>query len=91
MALLGQGEERFHRLGRPPAAPRAERKGVGLQVSRTRGDCSKGFFDHAPRHQGDSTKGWLQGTIVERLVTVRAAGRQTELPVSALARLGPAA
>lgn len=36
------------------------------------------------------TKGWLQGTIVGRLVTVRAAARQTERPVSA-GRLGPAA
>ena len=74
VALLGQGQTRSWCLVRPPASPRA----ASFQdEGRTAG---KGFFGHAPRRRGDGTKGWLQGTIVGRLVTVPGSGQAHRAP-----------
>lgn len=51
-----------------------------LRVSGTRGHCHGGFLGRAPRRQGDGTKGWLQGTIVGRLVTVPSSGQADRAP-----------
>lgn len=54
------------------------------------GRTAGGFFGHAPSRRGDGTKGWLQGTIVGRLVTVPGSRQaHTELPVSAPGQAGP--
>lgn len=69
VALRGQGR------GCPPwcvpRLPSAERVGVEAASVQGKGGCCRGFFAGLPDARGTGTKGWLQGTMVGRLVTVR--------------------
>lgn len=67
VALRGQGR------GCPPwrVPPSAERVGVEAASLQGEGGCCRGLFAGLPDARGTGTKGWLQGTMVGRLVTVR--------------------
>lgn len=54
-----------------PRLPSAERVGVEAASVQGKGGCCRGFFAGLPDARGTGTKGWLQGTMVGRLVTVR--------------------
>lgn len=73
---------------RPPAALGAERRGVEAASFQGKEGLLQKVLPCASRCQGDGTKGWLQGTIVGRLVTVRAAGRQADRAPCVWAWLG---
>lgn len=63
-----------------------------MQVSRAKANCWKGALPLCSQTPGDHTKGWLQaynGGAVSHCA--RAAGKQTEPPVSVPVRLGPIA
>lgn len=76
-----RGKDASTRESGPPAAPGTERRGV--EAARFRDERRlppQRVLPRAPRRQGDGTKGWLQGTIVGRLVTVLGSGQADRAP-----------
>lgn len=76
----GQGKGCFPWRIWPPAALGAERMGVEAGSFQDEGGLLQRVLCLLPDARGTGTKGWLQGTIVGRLVTVPGSGRADRAP-----------